>query len=120
MRRRGLTAEQKRRLAMYDNRSAELSEWDPTQLASDVTQGLELQPFFTEGEARQLLKRTNGAEPQVEEVQTTDVADRFWISVRGPLKAQAAALQRLRELMKDLDGVQVELGTIALEEFIPV
>ena len=119
VRRRGLTPEQKRQLAMYDNRPGELGEWDAEQLLRDAAQGLSLQPFFNEAETRKLFKDASGSEPTVEEVQTDEVADRFWISVRGPLKAQAHALRRLRELMKEIDGVQVELGTIA-DELMPV
>ena len=36
VRRRGLTSEQKRTLAIYDNRTAELAEWDIEQLKQDV------------------------------------------------------------------------------------
>jgi hypothetical protein len=46
VRRRGLTPEQKRDLAIYDNRSAELAAWDIDQLRADVNAGLDLQPFF--------------------------------------------------------------------------
>jgi len=49
------------------------------------------------------------------EVATSTVADRFWISVRGPLKQQAHALDALKGAMRDLAGVEVELGTIADE-----
>jgi hypothetical protein len=49
----------------------------------------------------------------VTEVDTAEVGDRFWIVVRGPLKAQAAALQKLRLLLKEIAGVDVELGTSA-------
>jgi ParB-like chromosome segregation protein Spo0J len=45
------------------------------------------------------------------EIQTGDVADRFWVSVRGPLKDQAAALKRLQTVMADLPEIEVELGT---------
>src|SRR3982751_1777970 len=41
VRRRGLTDEQKRRLAMYDNRTAELSTWSGEQLRADVADGLD-------------------------------------------------------------------------------
>ncbi len=34
VRRQGLTPEQKRRLALFDNRAAELAEWDPTVLTT--------------------------------------------------------------------------------------
>jgi hypothetical protein len=46
VRRRGLTSEQKRELAIYDNRTAELAEWDVEQLVEDVDAGLELGAFF--------------------------------------------------------------------------
>lgn len=118
VRRRDLTPEQKRQLAMYDNRTGELAEWNPQQLAADAQRGLDLQPFFDAAEIRTLLKDANGKELKVEEVQTRAVADRFWISVRGPLAAQAKALQRLRQLMTELDGVEVEIGTIAVEELV--
>jgi len=36
VRRRGLTPEQKRALAMYDNRTAELAEWNLPQLQADL------------------------------------------------------------------------------------
>src|SRR3972149_4161612 len=45
VRRRGLTAEQKRHLAMADNRTAELATWNTEQLAADLRDGLDLAPF---------------------------------------------------------------------------
>src|SRR5688500_10712002 len=47
VRRRGLTDEQKRALAIYDNRTGELASWDFDQLAADKAAGLSLQPFWT-------------------------------------------------------------------------
>jgi ParB-like chromosome segregation protein Spo0J len=47
VRRSGLSAEQKRALAIYDNRTAELAEWDWPQLAVDHAVGLPLEPWFT-------------------------------------------------------------------------
>lgn len=55
VRRKGLTAEQKRALAIYDNRTAELAEWNAEQLKADVDAGLSLQPWFSEKEAAKLL-----------------------------------------------------------------
>jgi len=46
VRRRGLSSEQKRALAIYDNRTAELAEWDVEQLVEDTDAGLELEAFF--------------------------------------------------------------------------
>jgi ParB-like chromosome segregation protein Spo0J len=46
VRRSGLTDDQKRALAMYDNRTAELALWDITQLAADLHDGIALDPYF--------------------------------------------------------------------------
>ena len=50
VRRTGLTAEQKRELAIYDNRTAELAEWDWEQLAADQAAGLSLEPWWAPDE----------------------------------------------------------------------
>jgi DNA modification methylase len=54
VRRVGLTDEQKRRLAMYDNRAGELASWDADQLREDMANGLDLAPFFTPAELESL------------------------------------------------------------------
>jgi hypothetical protein len=113
VRRRGLTDDQKRSLALYDNRTAELATWDADQLADDAAAGLGLKPFFDDNELKKLLQHGRAHDATVTEVDTTEVGDRFWIVVRGPLKAQAVALQKLRLLLKDIAGVDVELGTSA-------
>jgi ParB-like chromosome segregation protein Spo0J len=113
VRRRGLTADQKRSLSIYDNRTAELATWDADQLAEDAAGGLGLKPFFDDNELKKLLQRGRAHDAKVTEVDTAEVGDRFWIVVRGPLKAQASALQKLRALMKEIAGVDVELGTSA-------
>lgn len=50
VRRSGLTPEQKRALAMYDNRAGELSEWSAEQLQADQSHGLDLKAFFFDAE----------------------------------------------------------------------
>jgi hypothetical protein len=55
VRRRGLSPDQKRDLAIADNRAAELAEWDITQLAADQAAGLDLAPFFFDKELDALL-----------------------------------------------------------------
>ncbi len=54
VRRRGLTDEQKRQLAIYDNRTGDLAEWNVAQLAEDFANGDDLEPFFTEAELQAL------------------------------------------------------------------
>ncbi len=50
VRRSGLTDQQKRELAIYDNRTAELAEWDWDQLAADKAAGLPLESWWTPNE----------------------------------------------------------------------
>jgi hypothetical protein len=118
VRRRGLSTEEKRLLAMYDNRPAELSAWDADQIGADMAAGLPLKPFFTEKELGRLVKTP--AEAVVAEIATGPVSDHFWISIRGPLAQQAIALERLRQALADVPDVDVELGTtVTLEPWAP-
>jgi hypothetical protein len=55
VRRRGLSDEQKRDLAIYDNRTAELATWNVEQLAADLKDGLDLSPFFFDEELKSIL-----------------------------------------------------------------
>ena len=114
VRRRGLTPDQKRNLAIYDNRTSELAEWNPEQLAADAAAGHGLASFFDDKELATILK-TGGRHATVSAVATGEVQDKFWIAVAGPLASQALALQRLRELLRDIEGVTVDLGTVASE-----
>lgn len=84
VRRRNLTPEQKRKLALFDNRSAELAEWNPEQLAADQTAGLDLVPFFTENELAKLLETPSLTEvrKRLEIARPMEVA---WVLVAVPL-----------------------------------
>lgn len=55
VRRSGLSPEQKRALAIYDNRTAELAEWDVEQLAADLKNGEDLTAFFYDEELAKIL-----------------------------------------------------------------
>lgn len=55
VRRSGLTADQKRALAIYDNRTSELATWNVEQLQADLKDGLDFAPFFFEDELKALL-----------------------------------------------------------------
>ena len=46
VRRTGLSDDQKRDLALYDNRAAELADWDMEQLMQDVKDGADLSGLF--------------------------------------------------------------------------
>jgi DNA modification methylase len=101
VRRRGLSAAAKRSLAMYDNRTAELAEWNADQLAADQAAGLDLTPWFSEDELAAIVQTTIGTgltDPdEVPEARPTTIA-------RGDL----FALGRHRLLCGDCtDGTDV-------------
>ncbi len=77
VRRTGLTPEQKRKLALYDNRTAELARWDTDQLSADVEAGLSLDAFFFEDELAALIPEEepppeSGFEPNTRPESSTD------------------------------------------------
>jgi hypothetical protein len=55
VRRRGLTPEQKRRLALYDNRASEFSDWDAPVIAEMAKLDFDFKPFFSTAELEGLL-----------------------------------------------------------------
>ncbi len=59
---------------------------------------------YSAAEVDELLADTS-EDIDVLEIQTGEVADRFWISVRGPLKDQAGALKRRQTMMADLPEI---------------
>jgi hypothetical protein len=92
VRRRGLSVAQKRELAMYDNRTGELAEWNADQLDIDFKAGLNFAPFFTDQELAKLLPDNDAAQPTsvanpepqyiiivtcTDEVQQTDVLEQL-------------------------------------------
>src|SRR4029450_1041330 len=78
VRRRGLSDAQKRALALYDNRTAELATWNIEQLLADQQAGLELASFWTDEELAALLHANGALKPgrtdpdAVPEVRATD------------------------------------------------
>jgi ParB-like chromosome segregation protein Spo0J len=110
----GLDDHEKRELMLADNRIAQNSKWDVDTLRAELVQlrgdGSDLEALgFQRAELEKLIPAAD--EVAIEEIDLSTVQDRFWISVRGPLAAQADALQRLKTLMSEIPGVTVEQGT---------
>lgn len=103
------------RFMLADNRLGDLSVHDDDRVAALLR---EIDPSnwkatgFSDEEAAQALGSLDDASIAVYEVDAAPVKDRFWISVKGPLQSQAAALDRLKSAMADLPDVAVELGTV--------
>ncbi|MDP9355720.1 MAG: DNA modification methylase [Chloroflexota bacterium] len=64
VRRVNLTQEQKRRLALHDNRAAELAEWDTAVLAS-LADEMDLSDLWDPGELADLLAAAEGPPPDL-------------------------------------------------------
>ncbi len=102
------------RFMVADNRLADLSYHDPDRLAAlirDVREHEFGALGFEVADAQHLLGLRVG-ESDVRRIESGPVQDQFWISVRGPLVSQAAALSKLQSLMESVDGVEVDLGTV--------
>ena len=114
----GLNEVQCRALALADNRIALNSSWDEELLAKSIDAVMGAGEAaddlgFGEDEITALLH------PDIVAVKAIDVGaleDRFWIAVRGPLKDQAHALQRIQQVMSEFPAIEVELGTVGVED----
>lgn len=110
-----LTADQRRAYVIADNKAAEASGWDKEVLALEFGDlrdaGFDLSlTGFDDRSMLGMFGETTKVE--IRELDTSDVADAFFVTVSGPLAQQAEALQMIRQLMRDLPGVTVDLGTI--------
>lgn len=99
---------------LADNRHGDLSKDDEDRVAA-LLREIESEDLFAVGyspeEVEQVLAELDEDLIEVEEVETDLVSDRFWITVRGPLKDQSAALECLKQAMESLPEVEVDLGT---------
>jgi ParB-like chromosome segregation protein Spo0J len=78
VRRTGLTDEQKRQVALYDNRTAELAGWNPEQMLEDINAGLDFDGMFSKAELDELLNNVN--KPEFTEY-NEDITDNIRICV---------------------------------------
>lgn len=103
VRRRGLSEEQKRALAIYDNRTAELAEWNIDQLSADQRDGLELASFFFDDELAALWPAAAGGG------KNASLADRFGVPPFSVLDARQGYWQDRKRAWLLL-GIESELG----------
>ena len=99
---------------LADNRLSDLSSHDDARVAEllrEISDDDLLGAGFNEAEVAKLFGSFDDV-LEIKEIQTDAVRDDFWISVSGPLRLQAVALDRIRQLMAELPEVTVDLGTI--------
>ena len=96
---RGAEDDMDRVAAMFEE-FAEADDFDPMALG------------FTRDEADVFLNEADLANIDIISIDTDVVTDDFWITVQGPLKQQAEALSKVREVMAEIPEVTVEIGTV--------
>jgi hypothetical protein len=89
VRRSGLTDEQKRKLALFDNRTAELAEWDVASILADLDSGLDLSALWNSAEIDELAKAlgremAKGDDPGPQ-IDKADELREKWQTERGQL-----------------------------------
>ena len=87
VRRSGLTPEQKKQLAYYDNRTSELAEWDAAQMVADLELGLNLDDMFKGEELAVILETAADAlmpgEPPEPQIDKAEELREQWQTERG-------------------------------------
>jgi len=110
VRRTGLTPEQKTRLALYDNRAAELAQWDESVVAGILAQMPEVaHDMWSTDELQALLDAANQDEGVSEEQARTTLAERFIVPPFSVLDARQGYWQDRKRAWLAL-GIQSELG----------
>jgi ParB-like chromosome segregation protein Spo0J len=114
----GWSDEDIRLYCLADNKVALAAGWDDELLAIELGElsasGADLDlAGFEAGELAALLGPAEAAidGAALRRVETSRVADVFWIQITGPLADQAAALTALRGVMDQFPAVTVKLGT---------
>ncbi len=87
VRRTGLTEEQKRKLAIYDNRTSELADWDPVILQEDIEGGLDLSGLWRDNELEELLGDLGGSgtEDPGADIDQAEELQKKWKTERGQI-----------------------------------
>jgi ParB-like chromosome segregation protein Spo0J len=96
VRRTGLSEAQKRDLALYDNRTGELAEWDVDQLLKDVEAGIDLSALFSDDELHNLLADAEHVSKVIADGVSEGLEYRVIVECRDE-RHQMELLERFRE-----------------------
>lgn len=101
------------RAMLADNRLAELSVPDTdrvSELLREIPEMDWLSVGFNGNEAEKILEDLKDHEVRVFEIDTSQVFDTFWMTVKGPLERQALVFQRMRTLLAEYPDVSITDG----------
>lgn len=122
VKRTGLSDEQKRKLALYDNRTAELADWDLEVLLNEAKE-IDLSAMWSKSEldamvaddldaliAGSVTGEESGASSRLvfsDEESGASQGERFRVVVTGPKENYEETLQELKGVCKKIDGVAI-------------
>ena len=106
VRRRDLTPEQKKRMALFDNRAGELAEWDDIVLPELLTE-VGIDGLFTAEEFDKMLPN-----PEIEEIDVRKPPDMAWVLIGVPsrdfVKIQSLVAKIEEVAQESLQGISVQ------------
>lgn len=104
----GLTDEQARALRIADNALANKGQMDTVALREELNELLGAAEVDLDAIGIRVPREL--VEPDVEAVDTSDLMDRFWITVRGPMPKEPETLEAFADRFRDVEGVEIVVG----------
>lgn len=112
-----LTSAEAKALNIADNQLSSKSKWDEPMLEEALRgiraedKNLDLAVLgFSQGRIDALF--ADAPPPDIIEIETAEVRDEFWLSVRGPLPDQPAVLDELVQKLGTIPGLNVQCGVV--------
>lgn len=95
-------------MAIADNRIGEEASWNAALLRDDLESlaGLDDLGF----EAKELARILEPDQPEIREIDTSDLRAQFFLSVAGPLPQQPAVLDALKKALLKIPGLDVQMS----------
>lgn len=121
VRRSNLTDDQKKQLAVFDNRTGELAEWDAGVLSDLITEGVDLSAMFTEAEQAILFEEAPPLDLDIGDKPLAEAKPRGDAVLRYDLIFEDHEQQeRFHAFLRELNARYPEAETIAarLDMFI--
>lgn len=111
VRKTGLTEEQKTKLALYDNRTAELAEWDAVVIEELKIEGVELGEFFSDGELEKIgVDKKEIIEDEVPELSEETKTVKGDVYELGRHRVMCGDSTNSDDVAKLMDGKKFDIG----------
>jgi hypothetical protein len=108
VRRKGLTPEQKTKLALFDNRTAELAEWDVSEVLATLNEGVNLDALWRPDELEALVQAAS-----------VPAADEWGAAIGGLPAGEKSPFQQMTFTVSDEQAEQVKRALDAAKKMGP-